>query len=109
MYPNCKSWVGKHLKVLLHKKKLLFKTGNLLALQLVQKEIKQDIWRSKLRYKQLLEKKLSSNNLGCVWDSLKIMTGQDNKTRKKVALESFTSDQALANWLCVILATKELS
>ncbi len=97
--PNCKPWVGKHLKMLLNKKKLLFRTGNLLELQSVQKEIKQEIWRSKLFYKQLLEKKLSNNNLGCVWDSLKIMTGQDNKTRKKVALEGFTSDQALANGL----------
>lgn len=58
--------------------------------------------------KQKVENKLSNNNLGSAWNCLKIMMGQTNKTRKKVALEGFPSDKIIANLSCMILVKKEL-
>lgn len=70
-----------------------------MELQLSQKEIKQEIRRAKLRYKQKVEDKLTNNNLGSAWESLKIMTGQSVNVNKKVSSEGFSSDQVLANEL----------
>lgn len=64
----------------------------------IQKEIKREIKRAKWDYKLKVEHKLS-NNLGSAWDSIKIMVGQSDKIKNKVALEGFTSDISLAQEL----------
>lgn len=98
-YPNSKPWVSRHLKVLLNKKKQAFKQGNVTELTSVQKEIKQDIRRAKLSYKQKIEDKLSNNNLGSAWDSISYMVGRNDNVKKRVSLDGFTSDLVLAQEL----------
>lgn len=51
-YPNSKPWVSRHLTVLLTKKRQAFKRGDHSELTSVQREIKQEIRRAKLCYKQ---------------------------------------------------------
>lgn len=99
VYPNNKPWVTKNLQALLNRKKRAFKLDNLSELNGLQREIKCEIKRAKLAYKQKVEDKLSSNSLGSAWDSVKTMVGLNDKTKKRVSLEGFHSDQALAEEL----------
>ncbi len=99
IYPNNKPWVRKQLKYLLKKKKLAFRQNNLQELHSIQKEIKREIKRAKWDYKLKVEHKLSNNLLGSAWDSIKTMVGQNDKKKKKVSLEGFTSDISLAQEL----------
>lgn len=99
IYPNNKPWVSKQLKDLLKKKKLVFRQNNLQELHSIQKEIKREIKRAKWDYKLKVEYKLSNNLLGSAWDSIKSMVGLNDKTKKKVEMEGFTSDISLAHEL----------
>lgn len=99
IYPNNKPWVSKQLKDLLKKKKSAFKEKNSQELYIVQKEIKREIKRAKWDYKLKVEHKLSQNLLGSAWDSVKSMVGLNDKSKKKVALEGFSSDILLAHEL----------
>ena len=99
IYPNSKPRVSKHLKILLKREKQAFKMGNLSELNSLQKEIKHEIKRAKLCYKQTVENKLRNNNSGSAWDSIRTMTGLNDKTKKRVMLEGFTSDMSLAQEL----------
>ncbi len=65
----------------------------------VQKEIEQEIRRAELSYKQKLEDKLSNNNLGSAWDSIRSTVGLTENMKKRVSLEGFTSDTVLAQEL----------
>lgn len=85
----------KQLKDLLKKKKLAFRQNNLQELHNIQKEIKREIKRAKWDYKFKVEHKLRNNLLGSAWDSIKTMVGLNDKIKKKVALEGFTSDISL--------------
>lgn len=67
-----KSWVSKTLKILLNKKRRAFRAGDLSELNL-KNEIKSEIRRAELNYK--LERDLSHNNLGSVWDGLNVIIG----------------------------------
>lgn len=71
--------------------------GNLTELRSAQKEIKQEIRRAKLRYKQKVEDKFRNNNLGLAWDSIRTMVGlTDDNVKKRLSLDGFTSDLVLA-------------
>jgi len=96
IYPNSKPWVSKHLKILLNKKKHAFKEGSVTELNSIQKEIKREIKRCKLGYKDKVERQLRNNNLGSAWDSVKNIVGLNEKSRKKTFLEGFATDSALA-------------
>lgn len=71
IYPNSKPWVSKHLKLSLKKKKSVFKMANLSELISLQKDIKHEIKRANLCYKQKVERKLGNNNLRSAWHSVK--------------------------------------
>lgn len=84
------------MKILLNKKKIAFREGNISELNVLQREIKCEISRAKLNYKEMLERKLSQNNLGSAWDGLRTITVSIKKCKSRVALSGAKSDKQLA-------------
>lgn len=91
-YPNNKPWVSKTLKDLIYREKKAFREGNRLILCNLQKEIKCEIRACKRQYKEKIECQLKTNNLGSAWDSMKMITGAKECSRKKVQLNGYNSD-----------------
>ncbi|XP_049908650.1 uncharacterized protein nek6 isoform X1 [Epinephelus moara] len=96
VFPNNKPRVSKSLKILLNKKKIAFREGNISELNVLQREIKCEISRAKLNYKEMLERKLGQNNLGSAWDGLRTITVSNKKCKSRVALSGAKSDKQLA-------------
>lgn len=96
IFPNSKPWVSKQLKNLLNKKRKAFQEGNLAELNLLKREIKNEIKKAKMNYKEKLENDLANNRLGSAWNGLKTIVGSETQSNKKVALAGFDSNQ-LAN------------
>lgn len=96
-FPNNKPWVLKSLKMLLSKKRKLFREGNLSELNLVKREIKCKIRRAKLNYRDRLEGELRQNKLRSVWDGLKTITGTKRRSNSRISLNGVAiSDKHLA-------------
>ena len=97
IFPNTKPWISKDIKNLLLKKKYAFNHGDTLLERESKKEVRAEIKKAKLRYKDKIEAELSSNNSKRAWNGMKTMTGTQTKNNKKVTLDGYTSDQPLAN------------
>ena len=99
IYPNNKPWVSKALKALFHKRKLAFQRGDMDTVKEVRKEVRAELEKAKLRYKEKVEAELSSNNTKSAWNGMKTMTGQQVKGSKPICLDGFKSDRELADGL----------
>lgn len=75
IYPNNKPWITKTVKDSLQKKKSCFKQGDITELQISKKDVKIEILKAKRDYKNKLETKMATNNLGSAWDSMKKIAG----------------------------------
>lgn len=82
--------------MLLSRKRKAFRDGNLADMRNLQKEIKREIWVSKIKYKEKIETQLRRNNLGSTWDSLKTITGIKADSKRDIQLNDFQSDAHLA-------------
>ena len=80
-----------------NKKRKAFREGDLIEVNLLKREIKNEIKRENLYYKEKLERELANNRLGSVWNGLKTIVGSEIKCNKKVALPGFNSDNQLAH------------
>lgn len=65
------------------RKRPAFREGNLSALQILKSEVKSELKRAKLRYKEKTQREMGNNNLGSAWDSMKTIVGlkRDNILR----------------------------
>lgn len=102
LYPNNKQWISKDIKELLVKRKTVFNKGDANAERAVRKEIRTEIKKAKLRYKDKIEAELRSNNLKRTWKGMKTMIGSKDRV-SRVVLEGFSSDKDLADGLNVFL------
>lgn len=100
LYPNNKQWISKDIKELLVKRKTVFNKGDANAERAVRKEIRTEIKKAKLRYKDKIEAELRSNNLKRTWKGMKTMIGSKDRV-SRVVLEGFSSDKDLADGLNV--------
>lgn len=93
VYPNNKQWISKDIKELLIKRKTVFNEGDVNAEKAVRKEIRAEIKKAKLRYKEKIEADLRSNNLKKTWKGMKTLIGSNDR----VVLDGFSSDKHLAD------------
>ena len=99
VFPNNKPWTSSDLKGLFQKRKNAFKEGNVTEVREIKKEIRSEIKRSKLVYKDKIEAELGSNNLKQAWNGMKLMTGCTDRGDRNIALTGFNSDKQLADEL----------
>ncbi|PIK45538.1 hypothetical protein BSL78_17609 [Apostichopus japonicus] len=81
IFPNNKPWITKRVKVIINKKKGLFKKGDTNALKEVQKELKKVIAEEKSAYRDKIEGLFKDNNMKRVWDGIRLMSGYSNKSK----------------------------
>lgn len=93
IFPNNKP----ALKGLICKRKNAFNEGNVTEVKEIKKEIRSEIKKAKLRYRDKIEAELGSNNLREAWNGMKSMTGYNDKGNKNIALAGFNSDKQLAD------------
>lgn len=97
VFPNNKPWASSALKGLILKRKKAFMEGNVTEVKEIKKEIRSEIKRAKLAYKDKIEAELGSNNLKEAWQGIKLMTGcTDKGGNRKIALTGFNSE---SSWL----------
>ena len=72
-YPNNKPWVTKELKSVINKKNRTFYTGNLWEKKAVSKEVKKEIRKAKMKYREKVEKLYSGGDLRAAWKGIKSM------------------------------------
>ena len=99
VFPNNKPWASSALKGLIHNRKNAFNEGDLPKVKDLNREIKSEIKKAKLRYKDKIEAELSSNNLKEAWNGMKVMTGSNDKGIKHISMPGFNSDVQLADEL----------
>lgn len=100
VFPNNKPWASSALKSLILKKKKAFMEGNVSEVKEIKKEIRSEIKKAKLAYKDKIEAELGSNNLKEAWQGMKLMTGcTDKGCNRNTALTGFNSDKQLADEL----------
>lgn len=96
VYPNNKPWITKSLKVLLKERQHAFQKGNLSEFNRLKKEVKVDINKTKLHYKEKIERELRNSNLGSVRDGMKTIVGIKPKRDSNIVLEGYRDDFLLA-------------
>lgn len=98
-FPNNKPWSSKALMRLIHERKKAFIEGNILKVREIRKEIRSEIKKAKIKYKDKVEAEMGSNNLRFAWAGMKHMTGHCYSDCNKISLPGFSSDSQLANEL----------
>ena len=78
-FSNNKPWVDKELKLLLNAKKKAFSENNKEEIKSINKQIKSQTFRNKLKYKNKIENKLSSNDTKGAWEGFKTASGMKPK------------------------------
>lgn len=72
-YPNNKPWVTKELKAVINKKKRIFYSGDPLAKKTASREVKVEIRKAKMKYKNKIESQNCSGVLRAAWRGIKSM------------------------------------
>ncbi len=73
IYPNDKPWVTKELKTVINKKKRTFFTGNPLEKSVISREVRSEIEKAKVNYKNKIEMQFGGSNIRAAWQGLKSM------------------------------------
>lgn len=73
MYPNNKPWVTRKLKAVINKKKKVFYTGDPVEKKAVSREIKNEIRKAKIQYRDKIEKQYCSCDIRAAWQGIKQM------------------------------------
>lgn len=68
-------------------------------MRFLRKQIRAEISKAKGRYKETIERDLTSSNLRNTWDGMKLLTGLSDNGMKSVNLSGFDSDKQLADSL----------
>jgi len=92
LFPNNKPWLNGAVKDALHKKHKAYLHGGGRAKLEAKKEVRFGIRRAKLQYKQKLEEKFHSNDLGAVWDGMKAMTGQKKRQNRPINIADLSDN-----------------
>ncbi|XP_030272344.1 uncharacterized protein LOC115581424 [Sparus aurata] len=71
VYPNNKPWVTKELKTVINKKKRTFFTGDLLEKKALSREVRKEIAKAKVNYKNKIEMRFAGGNIRAAWQGLK--------------------------------------
>lgn len=79
IFPNNKSWASTALKGLIRGSKNAFNEGDVTAVKETKREIKAEMRKTKIRYRDETEAELGSNSLRQAWNSMKSMTGSIDK------------------------------
>lgn len=82
---------------LIHERKKAFIEGNILKVREIRKEIRSEIKKAKVKYKDKVEAEMGSNNLRVAWAGMKHMTGHCYSDCNKISLPGFSSDSQLAS------------
>ncbi|KAI2649485.1 RNA-directed DNA polymerase from mobile element jockey [Labeo rohita] len=76
-YPNSKPWITPHIKYALKEKRAAFKKKDWVTLKILNRQIKNDIIRAKMQYKNKLEQEFSNMNTKQAFQKIKKLTGQE--------------------------------
>lgn len=89
IFPNNKPWVSKDLKSVINKKKMIYCTGNQMERKEVSREVRGEIRKAKLKYKDKIEARYSSGDLRAAWQGIKNMASinQQNNNRKPIRVK----------------------
>lgn len=96
VYPNNKPLITKSLKGLLKERQHAFQKRNFSELNQFKKEVKLEINKAKLHYKEKIEWELRNSNLGSAWDGMKTIVGTKPKRDSNIVLEGYRDDFQLA-------------
>ena len=71
VYPNNKPWVTKELKTVINKKKRTFFTGDPLEKKALSREVRKEIAKAKVNYKNKIEIRFAGGNIRAAWQGFK--------------------------------------
>ena len=74
MYPNNKPYISSEIKELIVKKQRAFKSGDLVTMRNIHKEMNQKIGEAKRKEKEKFEAYCATSNSKKMWESMKAMT-----------------------------------
>lgn len=101
VFPNNKPWVTKELKSVINRKKRIFYTGNSQDKKEINRELRNEIRKAKIVYRDKVELKYSSGDLREAWRGIKSMSsisqGNNNdRARNTINIEG-TNEADLPN------------
>ncbi len=97
-YPNNKPRVTKELKSVINRKKRVFYSGDPLEIKAVSKEVKVEIRKAKLKYRNKIENQFSGGDLRAAWSGIKAMASINQPTlTKNLVTVSGVNDMDLAD------------
>ena len=88
IYPNSKPWVTGNIKQLLNKESQVFREGNREKLKEVQREVKNELRKGKLAFREKIEKNFESNDMKKVWKGLGEISGRKQGNARGIAVQS---------------------
>lgn len=99
MYPNNKPWVTKELKAVINKKKKIFYTGDPLEKKAVSREVRNEIRKAKIQYRDKIEEQYCSGDLRAAWQGIKQMASinQNSGQTRQLTTISGVNDADLPN------------
>ena len=89
VYPNNKPWISKELKSVINRKKQIYCIGSALEKKAVSREVRNEIRKAKLKYKEKIEVQYSSGDLRAAWQGIKNMASINqhaNETRTSISV-----------------------
>lgn len=78
-FPNSRPWITPQIKQKLAEKHKIFQCKDWLSLKILDRQIKNDIIKEKLKYKEKIEHEFSTMNTKQAFKKIKILTGQNGK------------------------------
>jgi len=81
-YPNNKPWVTKELKSVINKKKQTYYTGDHLEKKVVSREVRNEIRKAKMKYREKIEMQYSSGDLRAAWQEITTMASIDQRANE---------------------------
>ncbi len=79
--PKSKPWITPHIMHSFKKKQLAFQQQDRVSLKLITRQIKNEIYKAKLRYKEKLELEFSTMNTRQAFQKVRTLTGLDPQPR----------------------------
>lgn len=81
-YPNSKPWITSHIKQCLKEKHQAFKSKDWVSLKMANRNIRNEIFKAKLKYKNKLESEFASMDTKRAFQRVKTLTGCETKSNK---------------------------
>ncbi len=86
IYPNNQPWITKELKTFINKKKRTYCTGNPFERKSVSREVRNEIRRAMLRYKDTIQAQYGGGDLRAAWQGIKTMASNNQQTRTRASI-----------------------